>query len=386
VEGNTASTFTQLADDQPLQLAKGVELLSGPGNVPLLYVESHQKYLRLSQEGAKIVGLLTENKNITSAIIVKQLAERYPTTEAAISARTFRFLGELQRANALVQPEASHWLEIASATPTDSVLRISSWPLLRLPLWKPNRPLATNALKIIAKHPRIFKVALILWLVVAFLSLLFLLPTALTGTIQPAHLNYPVILICFLTQIIIHEFCHALTCSYYGIKIREIGFGLLYYLLPVGYTDLTDSYRLQKFSQRAWVALAGPFLDFSALTVSTYVAVALNGGQHVTLHALLLLQLNVLAFDFLPLLPSDGYRALEAFCGGLNFRRHALTFLLHYVLRKPLPSSLAQLPLPKRLGYLAYGIVAFGYIALVGLLLLSIIFNQLITGLNMRGL
>jgi putative peptide zinc metalloprotease protein len=65
------------------------------------------------------------------------------------------------------------------------------------------------------------------------------------------------------------------------------------------------------------------------------------------------------------LFPTDGYHALEAAFGGLNFRRRAFGYAGHRILRRPLPSALVSTSRTQRVGYTLYTAVAVLYMTFV---------------------
>lgn len=67
-----------------------------------------------------------------------------------------------------------------------------------------------------------------------------------------------VFVIIFLIVMPIHELAHAVTAKYFGYRVREFGFVLLYHLFPVFYADVTDVWMAPP-RQRMLVAAAGPF-------------------------------------------------------------------------------------------------------------------------------
>ncbi|HET6858723.1 MAG TPA: hypothetical protein VFH94_16740 [Streptomyces sp.] len=165
-----------------------------------------------------------------------------------------------------------------------------------------------------------------------------------------------------LLYVLVHESAHALVAQMLGTPIRGLGVALLFYFMPVAYVDRTDAYRVKDRSGRVVLAMAGILSDgwFCALTG----AVALNSGGLLkdTAAFLLSMQLFMLVINLNPMMPSDGYTALEAATGLTNARGRAFALLRHTIRRQELPTHLAGLSARARRGYMAYGLFAVGYV------------------------
>jgi putative peptide zinc metalloprotease protein len=157
-------------------------------------------------------------------------------------------------------------------------------------------------------------------------------------TIKHADVSLPFIIGGLLLHAIIHELSHALVGSYYGVKIREFGIALLYYFLPVAYTDRTDAYRLRDFNSRAAIAMAGPMFDLYGAGISAAASCLTSGTAAVNFRLLMWMQVITFISNLNPLMPGDGYHVLEAWFGALNFRRRAFSLLFRR-LSWPLSSS-----------------------------------------------
>src|SRR5437016_12825317 len=66
-------------------------------------------------------------------------------------------------------------------------------------------------------------------------------------------------LVC-LGVIAAHEFSHGLTCKYFGGRVREIGF-LLIYFQPAFYCNVSDAWLFPEKSKRLWVTFAGAYFE-----------------------------------------------------------------------------------------------------------------------------
>lgn len=108
----------------------------------------------------------------------------------------------------------------------------------------------------------------------------------------------------------VHEFGHAAACRYGGATPGTMGFGL-YIVFPAFYTDVTDSYRLDR-RRRLWVDLGG--LYFNAILCVLSVGMwAVTGWD-----ALLLLvgtQVLQMLRQLTPVIRADGYHILADLTG-----------------------------------------------------------------------
>lgn len=66
----------------------------------------------------------------------------------------------------------------------------------------------------------------------------------------------------------IHEFSHAYTAKYYGVNVSTMGVALIV-LWPVLYTDVTDSWKLKKRSERLFISMAGVVAEIVIAGLST---------------------------------------------------------------------------------------------------------------------
>src|SRR5207302_1074936 len=166
-------------------------------------------------------------------------------------------------------------------------------------------------------------------------------------------------LVC-LAVIAAHEFSHGLTCKYFGGRVREIGFMLIYFQ-PAFYCNVSDAWLFPEKSKRLWVGFAGPYFELllwalavlawrltEADTVVNYVALIVMAGSGVKT----LLNLS-------PLLKLDGYYMLSDYLDLPNLRRRSFRYLGNRL--KKLTGSTDHPEEPsarERRLYLTYGLLA----------------------------
>ncbi|WP_280669723.1 hypothetical protein [Kitasatospora sp. MAP12-44] len=119
------------------------------------------------------------------------------------------------------------------------------------------------------------------------------------------------------------------------------------------------------------IALAGPLSDVFWAGASGLVLLTTHGTAAEIAAALLQMQVLLMIVNLNPLLPSDGYHALESALGAVNLRGRSFGYLLHLVTRSELPSHLRTLDRRRRFGYLAFGLVCFSYGLIMAVLILA---------------
>ncbi|MFI0978258.1 hypothetical protein ACH4SP_14840 [Streptomyces sp. NPDC021093] len=168
-----------------------------------------------------------------------------------------------------------------------------------------------------------------------------------------------------LLYVLMHETAHALVAQILGTPVRGLGVALLFYFMPVAYVDRTDAYRFRGRGGRVTLAMAGILSDGWFCALSGVVALNSAGILRDTAALLLGMQLLMLIINLNPLMPSDGYTALEAASGLTNARGRAFALLRHTVRREELPAHLAKLSKTARRGHMAYGLFSVAYVCLL---------------------
>ncbi|MEV4916671.1 hypothetical protein AB0K47_07645 [Streptomyces tirandamycinicus] len=336
-----------------------VEITEGLHHEPLAYDPVSGHYTRLSRSGAAILTALD------GSMTGREFAARASGAgrgDGSTQRVVLDFLGELRAAGLLtVPPDGGRGA---------SAVRFARRSHM------PRRPLVGSGVRAVLDPPAALlrRAPLpfgVLWTAAAVLAVwgagsALAAPLASGG---PA-LSLPVwgwtVVVCsMLLQTALHELAHGLACRYYGVPVREIGVGLLFYLVPVAYVDRTDAHRLPGRGSRVVIALAGVAQD--VLWLGGWSALSLYAdGQFGQLSLLMVwLQIGLLLANLNPLLPTDGYHALESAMGTLNLRSRAFTALRCRVLRQPPPSWLAVRSRSRQLRYQVFGVVCLAYALLV---------------------
>ena len=354
--------------DYPTQfhLVEDVELFTGMNNVPMLYLAKQDKYIRLSPLGAKVITLLTAHQTTSSDDLVNVLAELYPSRKEEISQKALSFLSQLAHMGVIdssephnQQPSNIGWWQQLLLLLLSIIQFFQKRSMLRIKVWHPNKPVAESFFNKVREIGLDKSGTLLLyaWLLIALVTSGYI--TIIDGMLfNPDLIAWPFIIGIYLLHMILHELSHVFVSSYYKVKIRSVGIGLLYYVLPFFYMDRTDSYRLQATKHHAYIALAGPAFDISAATVSALIATLTTGWLKASFHVLLITQIVTFIADINPLLPTDGYRALEAFSKSINFRQRAFQLVFYTLIRKKMPGYLSAQPFKVRFAYFSYGVLS----------------------------
>jgi putative peptide zinc metalloprotease protein len=126
---------------------------------------------------------------------------------------------------------------------------------------------------------------------------------------------------------VLHELGHAYTAARYGCQVQTMGIGFLI-MVPVLYTDTTDSWKLTSRKQRAAIAAAGTVVELSIAMIATFL-------WHLCPEGVLKSVLFVLAttswimglfINLNPLLRFDGYYVLSDWLGVPNLQSRAFAF------------------------------------------------------------
>jgi putative peptide zinc metalloprotease protein len=296
----------------PLVLSPAVERLTGADFQPMLYLTAERRYIRLSRGAASLLDAL-DGATTTSQI----LAEVSGGDDREVAARrreaVLGTIDGLRRAGAFTVdagddrvPEPARWRRWIATNP-------------RLKVTRGIDPLVTGPARVAVRHARATRLTMMALLVAS----LALCVAGLATFSTPTAILWPAVFGLLLVEVCLHELSHAAVCRGFGVAIREAGVMLWGWFLPLVYVDCTDMYRLPARRPRVLVALAGPWVDLVAAGAAAAVALAGSGEVSGTATILFLSLLLMLARNLIPLLPTDGYHALEAASGELGLRRRA---------------------------------------------------------------
>jgi putative peptide zinc metalloprotease protein len=309
VQSSPQPTPGAVGDPDLPYLADGVELIgryegSGFRSAPYLVKRGDGQVIQVSE----LIYLVAEAVNVTGD--VEEAAARVSVAYGReVSADNVLYLIEKK-----LRPIGLLWSPGAPAPPAPRANPLLALRL-RLPL-VPERAhrFVTTALKPLFWPP---VVAIAIALVVALD--IYLVVGLGTNVISVAQtLIYAPQLLLPLTALTVamglfHEIGHATAARYGGAKPGAMGAGI-YIVWPVFYTDVTDSYRLDRRG-RLRTDLGGVY--FNALFMVAMGAVYMATGHHLFLVFIMLAHIET-GRQFLPFIRLDGYYILSDLAGVPN--------------------------------------------------------------------
>lgn len=352
---------TAWLETEPLALKESVEQTAGLDGRPLLFDADTGKYVAVSQAGTVVLGQL--GAGTSAREVVRRLSAASSADPARVETSVFRFLTEVRQAGVLT-------LEPQEQNRRERVMKYSlRQKMPRMALTRSVHVLLGPVAKIVGKVP--VAVSVTLWTLLALGGATLAGYALATQEVAPLTTWSALAAVLLVAQVAVHELAHALVCQMLRVPVREAGITLMLYVMPVAYVDRTDAYRVRGRAPRTLIALAGPMSDAIWAGVSALVHLTSDGAAHQVTGTLLQFQLLLMIVNLNPLLPSDGYHAIESALGSVNIRGRSFAFLVHLVTKAPLPSHLLATSRGKRVGYCVFGAVCAVYgVLLVGLVLM----------------
>ncbi|QVQ50245.1 PqqD family peptide modification chaperone [Spiractinospora alimapuensis] len=332
-------------------------------DIPLIFDPLSGRYHRISRSGERLLPLLDGSRARDDLV-------------QSVSAATADSARLQESVNSFLDSLASSGLLVGSSPDTDGDSRVRRFQTTQLmPRFVVSRALPTLleplAAVIRGGPQRLIAVLSGLGAVFGYLTAI----GVLVGTAPPLEqMIGPALLVAcglMIAQTLVHESCHALVAQVCRVPVRGLGVALLFYFMPLAYVDRTDAYRLQRRGPRVLLALAGPMADGWIAGTTALVAFLGTGFVSDVATALLLLQVIGLVINLNPLLPSDGYAAIEAGTGLVDARGRAFTILANTVTRRPLPRHLQGVSLRARAAHLAYATCCLLYVGMIAVAMLN---------------
>ena len=351
------STNAELAPvSRHLRLVSDLELIPEAGGQELLFIAHRGTYVRLSSAGAQVLHALagsTEHTDIEAEIQkLWPLGDRNGAKE---------FLDQLIRSEALIEPGRA--VEVVNLRRHRIVWNPGDRLPLRFRLYRPDRVLLLPIVTWVRSLVHITKTLTVA--VSAVLILACLTSLALGAKLSWRGLPLGIVIAALVLHVLLHECSHVLACSFANVRIREAGIAILYWFIPVFYIDRTDSYRLRRKVNLVAIPLAGPLFDACASGITAIAAWCSSGEWQSILRAISLVQALVFLINLNPLLPTDGFHALEALIGRTNTRHRAYRFLLWRLGLRSLPRYLEKVGRGEQRLYTIYGLSSVAYVAIL---------------------
>ena len=362
------------------RLRRGVSLIVGMDNQPMLFDSDSGKYHRLGAAAAFIVNQFDGVRSLPTIIeelpqdideagakritgLVDNLrdksllagSEPAPAASAvpAVPARTRRVRGRHT-----AQPRQARHLKV------ERPRRSGGWWLPRIIIARKYHRIVAPVVTLLQHLPARALSWVFLALAVCGYAAGAMALSSLAGGPRPGALVLITAVAIQLVSILLHESWHAIVAGYLGTPIRGLGVALMFWAVPIAYVDRTDSYRVRSRRGLTMLALAGIFSDGVVCGLEAAIAWASTGMVRQVALTLCAFQLTMLVTNLNPLTQSDGVATVEALTGSVNLRGRSMFVLRRVLTRQPLPPALAVMRPAVRWGYFIYGLLC----SLLGLL------------------
>lgn len=144
-----------------------------------------------------------------------------------------------------------------------------------------------------------------------------------------AEYGLAAILAVTLTVTALHEFAHGLACKHFGGEVPEVGFLMIFYVLPAFYCNVSDIYRLGKRQERLWVIAAGIYWQMLASAFGAAIWLIATPLTPISDGMFLLFlggTFNII-INCNPLIKLDGYYALSQVVGVQNLQARSSAYV-----------------------------------------------------------
>ena len=361
------------------RLRRGVSLIVGMDNQPMLFDSDSGKYHRLGAAAAFIVNQFDGVRSLPTIIeelpqdideagakritsLVDNLRDKSllvgsePAPAAAVPAAPART--RRSRGRHTAQPRQARHLKV------ERPRRSGGWWLPRIIIARKYHRIVAPIVTLLQRLPARALSWVFLALAVCGYTAGAMVLSSLAGGPRPGVLVVIAAVVIQLVSILLHESWHAIVAGYLGTPIRGLGVALMFWAIPIAYVDRTDSYRVRSRRGLTMLALAGIFSDGVVCGLEAAIAWASTGTVRQVVLTLCAFQLTMLVTNLNPFTQSDGVAAVEAATGSVNLRGRSMFVLRRVLTRQPLPPALAVMRPAVRWGYFIYGLLC----SLLGLL------------------
>nr|WP_081385420.1 PqqD family protein [Actinomyces naeslundii] len=361
------------------RLRRGVSLIVGMDNQPMLFDSDSGKYHRLGAAAAFIVNQFDGVRSLPTIIeelpqdideagakritsLVDNLRDKSllvgsePAPAAAVPAAPART--RRTRGRHTAHPRQARHLKV------ERPRRSGGWWLPRIIIARKYHRIVAPIVTLLQRLPARALSWVFLALAVCGYAAGAMALSSLAGGPRPGVLVVITAVVIQLVSILLHESWHAIVAGYLGTPIRGLGVALMFWAIPIAYVDRTDSYRVRSRRGLTMLALAGIFSDGVVCGLEAAIAWASTGTVRQVVLTLCAFQLTMLVTNLNPFTQSDGVAAVEAATGSVNLRGRSMFVLRRVLTRQPLPPALAVMRPAVRWGYFIYGLLC----SLLGLL------------------
>lgn len=135
--------------------------------------------------------------------------------------------------------------------------------------------------------------------------------------------------------IIIHELGHGYAVKHFGGEAKQLGF-IFIFGLPCMFCDTSDSHLFPNWKHRAYVALAGTYVELYVAAIATWIwwltptDLAVN---QLAYNVMVFASLSGIVFNYNPLIKMDGYYVLADILDMPNLQENSYSYLGYLVRR-----------------------------------------------------
>jgi putative peptide zinc metalloprotease protein len=146
--------------------------------------------------------------------------------------------------------------------------------------------------------------------------------------------EFIIILILQIVTVGFHELGHAITCKYYGGKVRKMGIKL-FFLLPVMYCDISEIYTFTSRKKKVLVSFAGILVNFTAANIALIVYALFHYFYNINSTILVMyyfINIGLGIFNLMPFVKLDGYWILSGLVDITNLMDKSINLLIKLII------------------------------------------------------
>jgi len=171
--------------------------------------------------------------------------------------------------------------------------------------------------------------------------------------------DFIIIYIMIILTLAIHELSHAITCHFYGGKVRQIGIMVFYFNLAL-YCDVSSTYKFKEKYKKVIVILSGLIsqMIISSISIISYYILTFFGYNLNLLLYFSLLNFLIVIMNLIPLVKLDGYWLLTQLLDISNLRDKSFRYMISLFLPRYKTVTL-QFPVNEIKIFKYYGLSSF---------------------------
>lgn len=328
------------------KLRADIQVLAGAPDVRgeptwMLFDPVSDKYFQMGPTDHAIISRLNRNQPVDA--LVGQLARSgVHLDEAAILTR----LNILNHGN-LMEPvvgKTEQRLALARETRTRTAATrlMSSYLFFKIPLWRPDHFLSKTYAFIAACFNPWTLLVLSLTAAAGYMQLIVHWPQFMDAMMRSLTFQglFKYALVIILLKIG-HEFAHAYTAKWAGVRVRRFGIGFMVFF-PRLYTDITDAWRITRRRKRMLIDGAGILSEIliGGLAVFVWLKTAPGVVHTLCFYIFAVSVVNTVFINGNPFIRYDGYYLLMDWTGIDNLQRRGFDAVKSFLRRRLLGLSM----------------------------------------------